>query len=49
MIQTLLLKAIIDGVMKHIEKASDKRIAKTHDRKIKELDKRVKKLERQKK
>ena len=39
MIQALLVKAIIGGVMKHIEKASDKRIASSHDKRIKELEK----------
>jgi hypothetical protein len=39
MIQALIVKAVIGGVMKHIEKASDKRIAKTHHKRIKALEK----------
>ena len=38
MIQALLVKTIIGGVMKHIEKASDKRIASSHDKRIKKLE-----------
>jgi TPP-dependent indolepyruvate ferredoxin oxidoreductase alpha subunit len=39
MVQALLLKAIISGVMKAIEKAPDKKIAKNHEKRIKKLEK----------
>ena len=43
MIQALLVKAIINGVMKHIEKTSDKRIASNHEKRIKKLEKQMEK------
>lgn len=39
MLQALLVKTIINQVMKAVEKASDKRIARTHDKRIGELEK----------
>jgi len=39
MIQGLVLKVIIKAVMKAIEKADDKRIASSHDKRIKALEK----------
>tara|TARA_R110002012_G_scaffold122078_1_gene271913 strand:+ start:4592 stop:4768 length:177 start_codon:yes stop_codon:yes gene_type:complete len=39
MIQALLLKTFISGVMKAIEKAPDKKIAKNHEKRIKQLEK----------
>lgn len=39
MLQAIVIKTIIRQVMKHIEKASDKRIARTHDKRIEELEK----------
>jgi hypothetical protein len=39
MIQAMLIKAIIGQVMKAIEKADDKRIASSHDKRIKKLEK----------
>ena len=39
MIQGLVLKAIIGAVMKAIEKAPDKKIARNHEKRIKALEK----------
>ena len=39
MIQAILLKGIIGAVMKAIEKAPDKKIAKNHEKRIKALEK----------
>ena len=39
MIQGMLVKLIINQVMKAIEKADDKRIASNHERRIKKLEK----------
>jgi len=39
MIQALVVKLVINKVMDAIEKADDKRIAKTHDKRIKKLEK----------
>jgi len=37
--QKMLLKVVVNQVMKAIEKASDKRIASDHEKRIKELEK----------
>ena len=39
MLQAMLLKTIINQVMKSIEKASDKRIASNHEKRINKLEK----------
>jgi len=39
MLQALVLKGIIGAVMKAIEKAPDKKIAKNHEKRIKALEK----------
>ena len=39
MLQAMLLKTIINQVMKAIEKASDKRIASNHEKRINKLEK----------
>jgi hypothetical protein len=39
MIQALVLKGIIGAVMKAIEKAPDKKIARDHEKRIKKLEK----------
>ncbi|QDP53437.1 MAG: hypothetical protein GOVbin4296_47 [Prokaryotic dsDNA virus sp.] len=39
MIQALIIKTVIGKVMEAIEKADDKRIARSHDKRIKALEK----------
>ena len=39
MLQAMLMKTVINQVMKAIEKASDKRIASDHEKRIKKLEK----------
>ena len=39
MLQGLIIKTIIKQVMKAIEKADDKRIARTHHKRLKKLEK----------
>ncbi len=47
MIQALLVKTILGKVFEAIEKADDKRIARTHHKKLKDFEKRIKWLEKQ--
>jgi hypothetical protein len=47
MLQAIIAKTILKQVMKAIEKASDKRIARTHDKRITDLEKKVKQLEKE--
>ncbi len=49
MLQALLVKTVINQVMKAIEKASDKRIARTHDKRISILEKKIETLEKRSK
>ncbi len=49
MLQAIVIKTIIRQVMKHIEKASDKRIARTHDARISVLEKKIETLEKRSK
>ena len=42
MIPGFIIKVIIKQVMKAIEKASDKRIASNHEKRIKKLEKQIK-------
>ena len=39
MLQAMLMKTVINQVMKAIEKASDKRIASDHEKRINKLEK----------
>ena len=44
MIQGLIVKLLFGAIMKAIEKADDKRIAKSHHNRIKELEAKVNRL-----
>ena len=44
MVPTFIVKVIIKQVMKAIEKASDKKIASNHEKRINKLEKQIKKI-----